>query len=385
MGKKSVAQIIISLILVFNMIINTGCESRDTGNKSVSGTGFYFDTVVSFTVYGTEDKQIINELMAECARYEKMFSPTDTESELYKLNHGEINEVSGDLYYCIQCALDYCELLDGRYDISIRPVSELWDFHSGSNIVPEKDTLKSALELVDYNGIKMQEISDDENDTDTTKETIDEKMSERRFEIILRDGMMLDLGSAAKGYVADRLCEYLSAKGYRSAIISLGGNIQCLGGKLGKDGKEEVFKVAVKSPFTDANIAKDSNADVSKTDGEVNAVYSDIVLVKDRAVVTSGIYERCFEKEGKLYHHILDANTGYPVDNGLASVTVICESGLGADILSTVLFIAGYDETLNMIGEMSKINGYRSFEAEFIYKDGTVKRTADFDEYTASK
>lgn len=319
------------------MIGMTGCKSRSAG--SVSGNGFYFDTIVSFTVYGTEDTNIIDELKEKCALYEKIFSTTDKESELYKLNSGEIKKVSADLYQCVKTALEYCRQTNGRYDISIRPVSELWDFNEKDPVIPEKEKISSGLEYVDYSKI------------DISEENV----------IKMPYGMKIDLGSAAKGYIADRLCEFLTEKGITSAIVSLGGNVQCLGKKISDNGKTDAFRIAIKSPFPD------------KSDE-----YADILSVKDKAVVTSGIYERCFTKENILYHHILDGKTGFPVENDLASVTIVSSSGLEADILSTVCFLEGYENVLKKFYEKDKAE---RFEAEFIYKDGSVKKTAGFDDY----
>lgn len=334
--------IILAITLLFCMNL-TGCKSRDT--ESVFGTGFYFDTVVSFTVYGTDDEQIIKELQDECARLEKIFSATDTESELYKLNNGETDLVSEDLYKCVQRALIYCDVLDGRYDISIRPVSELWNFKDGKDIIPDAKAIEEAVSKVNYRDIKLMGRYGD------------------KYRIKLENGVRIDLGSAAKGYIGDKLIEYMEDKGIKSAIISLGGNVQCLGGKPGENGEYTDFKVAIKSPSTYSN------------------EYSDVLNIKDRAVVTSGIYERCFEKDGVLYHHILDSQTGYPIDSNLASVSIVCKSGMDADILSTACFIAGYDETLEILEKSSDVEQVGGFEAEFIYKNGDVKKTAYFEQY----
>lgn len=322
----------------------TGCKNRDT--ESVSGTDFFFDTVVSFTVYGTEDESIIENLFDICRYYETIFSATNEDSELYKLNQKEISEVSEDLYYCMERAAYFSELLDGKYDISIRPVSKLWDFRSGNGVVPAALDIEKALEKVNYKDIEYKKYLYALDGVSAPYGTL--------FDVYLKEGMELDLGSAAKGYIGDRICEFLKGNGIESAIISLGGNVQCLGGKPGKDGYED-FRVAVRSPY----LSTDNGTD-----------YSEVLHVRNKAVVTSGIYERCFEKDGVLYHHILDAKTGYPVDNDLASVTIICDSGFNADILSTVCFLAGYEDTKEKYEQLAK---YGEFEAKFYFKDGTVK------------
>ena len=338
----------LTFILIILAGILTGCKNKPV--ESISGTGFYFDTFCTFTVYGTEDESLIDELKAECARYEKIFSTTDAGSELYKLNHGETNEVSKELYDCIVRALILSSYTDGHYDISIRPVSELWSFTQYNQVVPDKESIEAALEKVDYNEVRHQKTTDG------------------KYLIDMNSDMSLDLGSVAKGYIADSLVEYLMEKNIKSAVISLGGNIKCLGSKPATDDGESdtPFTIAVKSPFASD---EDSNDDINK--------YADIVYIRDMSVVTSGIYERGFEKDGVYYHHLLDAKTGYPVENDLVSVTIITESSFNADMLSTVCFLLDYDKTVKLKNALI----IDDFEAEFIYKDGCIKRTEGFSRY----
>ena len=336
------------LLLILSAGIITGCKSRP--DACVTGTGFYFDTFCTFTVYGTEDQSIIEDMKSECSRFEKIFSATDTSSELYRLNHGEINEVSKELYECIEKALILCEYTEGHYDISIRPVSRMWSFTQYDQRVPDRESVAKALEKVDYSDVLL------------------EKTDDGKYCIDMADDMALDLGSVAKGYIADSLAELLEQKGISSAIISLGGNIKCLGAKPAAKENEAAtpFKVAVKSPFSDGS-----------GNGDETSVYADIVYITDMSVVTSGIYERGFEKDGIFYHHLLDAKTGYPMENDLASVTIIADSSFNADLLSTVCFLIDYEKTVGLKND--GIIG--DFEAEFIYKDGTVKRTEGFEEH----
>ena len=347
------------LIICFMIIMAgtlSGCNNKPV--TSVSGNGFYFDTFVSFTVYGTEDPEIINSLKAECDKYEKIFSAVDERSELYHLNKGDTDEVTKDLYDSVKKALLLCEYSDGLYDITIRPVSEQWQFvpeEPGGSvlpIIPDDENIKKALEKVDYRKVKLSETEDG------------------KYKIDL-NGTEIDMGSVAKGYIADRLVDHLKEKGIKSAVISLGGNIVCLGAKpVENNGKveEQEYTVAIKSPFAAKG---DTHADAS-------GQYADIVYIKDKSVVTSGIYERSFELGGVIYHHLIDTKTGYPYNSELASVSIISGSSFEADILSTVCYYLDYDKTL----ELQKRNDLvGDFEAEFIYKDGSVKRTEGFKEY----
>ena len=322
---------ILFLLIVPGICILSACGKAEI--KSVSGTGIYFDTVVSLTVYGTDDRSIIDELFGECRRYEKIFSTTDEESELYRINESseKVIGISKDMYNCIEEALSYSRATNGAYDITVRPVSKLWDFRSGTNEVPDREKIGEAVKKVDYEKVKLKKAADGYFAEFSNTET------------------EIELGSAAKGYIGDRLIEFLKSKGFGSAVISLGGNVQCLGSKPTEEGEKTDFNVALKDPFN--------------PEGGI----FEVVQVSDKAVVTSGIYERCFEKDGKLYHHILDAKTGMPVDSEIVSVTVITGSGLKADILSTVCFITGYE------GSKELLKDEKDVKVKFIYKDGSEK------------
>ena len=318
-------------VILLGICILSACGKAEI--KSVSGTGIYFDTIVSLTVYGTDDRKVIDELFNECRRYEKIFSTTDKESELYRINESREKSiaVSKDMYDCMSEALSYSRATNGAYDITIRPVSKLWDFHSGTNIVPDAEAISEGLKKVNYESVKLKKEADGYYIEFADNET------------------EIELGSAAKGYIGDRLIEFLKGKGFTSAVISLGGNVQCLGSKPEEDQAEADFNVALKDPF------------------DPEGGIFEVVQVRDKAVVTSGIYERCFNKDGKLYHHILDAKTGMPVESDIVSVTVITGSGLKADILSTVCFITGYEGSRELLKDDKEV------KVKFIYKDGSER------------
>ena len=152
---------------------------------------------------------------------------------------------------------------------------------------------------------------------------------------------IIDLGGIAKGYIADRMAEYLRGEGVTSAIIDLGGNLYCLGTKPGG----QLFQVGIQYPYEDRQTVIGS------------------LPAEDLSVVTSGVYERCFTVDGKLYHHILDTTTGYPVENDLLSVTIISDASVDGDALSTSCFALG------MEAGMSLIENLEGVEAIFITND----------------
>lgn len=297
-----------------------GCDAAPAYNSAL---GFYLDTVI--TISGYADKEILEGAVALCGEYEKVFSRTVEGSDVWRINHGEgcPVQVCGDTAELLTIALDICEKSGGALDITIAPASDLWDFKADEPEIPDSGELSSAAELVDYTKLKL------EGDM-----------------VTLPAGMAIDLGAVAKGYIADKAAEYLKEQGVTRAILNLGGNVVALGSK--PDGRE--WSIGIQDP--------------EKENGK--AGYS--VMVADKSVVTSGIYQRGFDKDGVRYHHILDSVTGWPVQNGLASVTIITGSSALADAMSTACFVLGRDMGMSFAEEMG-------VQAVFIGTDGKVSCT----------
>ena len=271
---------------------------------------FYFDTVVSIRFdAGENGDDLTDGCRSICDEIEHIFSRTSEESELYAVNHRDSDrvEVSAPLAEVVQTGLDYYRISDGRFDITIAPVAELWDFHGDDPVLPQEEEIQNALRKVDGSSVHV------EKEGDAWYLTFD------------HPDTMLDLGGLAKGYAADRLTEYLKSQGVTSGLVNLGGNVAAIGAKA--DGSP--WKVGIQKPFDTGIIDKKE--------------------VTGQSVVTSGVYERCFEKDGTLYHHILDPATGYPVSNGLWGVTIISDSSLQGDALSTVCLLIGQEEAMDLI------------------------------------
>ncbi|MBR5419534.1 MAG: FAD:protein FMN transferase [Lachnospiraceae bacterium] len=259
--------------------------------------GFYFDTYVNITLY-EDNVSVKTELPKLLSSLELIYSPTLPESELYRLNHALIRKPeSEELRKTLEEAMYYEVLSGGALNASIGSVSALWDFHTDSPAVPDSASVNAALKQIKKGA---------------------DYLSDRE--------LSLDLGCIAKGAISFRVRDYLLDQGVSSAIIDLGGNVVVIGGK--PDGRP--FTVGIQDP-----LAKDK---VLRT-----------VQVKDCCVVTSGTYERCFEADGKLYHHILDPQTGYPAESGLSSVTILCADPVMADALSTACMVLGKEEGLALI------------------------------------
>jgi thiamine biosynthesis lipoprotein len=274
-----------------------------------SDTRFLLNTVCTITAEC--DMETVNGAFALCEDYENLLSKTKKNSQVYKLNNGETVTADDELISLIEKAIYYSQKTNGNYDITVCPVSDLWDFNN--QIVPSKDEIAEALKSVDYQSIK-----------------IDGKT-------VNLNGSKIDLGSIAKGYIADRAVDYLKSQNVKSGIVNLGGNVKVFG-------KE--YTVGIQRPFSN---------DIMLT-----------VKIKNASAVTSGIYQRAFEKDGKFYHHILDTKTGYPLENTLTSVTILGENSAECDVLSTVCLILGEKDGMKLINETE------NYEAVFITKNENV-------------
>ena len=304
--------------------------------EPITATAFKLNTVVKVTIYDSQDEKILQDALALCDKYEKIFSRTRTDSEIYLLNEGKLPQEDGYYILSEECAeligkgLYYSELSGGAFDITIEPLSSLWDFTSGEKQIPDPQTLVEAQKHVGYEKVEL-------------------KGNKIRFQ---EDGMGLELGAIAKGYIADKIKEFLISEGIESAVIDLGGNVLCIGAR--PDG--EAFRVGIQKPFADRN-------ETVATAG-----------IRDRSVVSSGIYERYFEKDGKLYHHILNPKSGYPYESGLTAVTILSDESVDGDGLSTVCFALGLEKGLELI------NSLPDTQAVFITEDGELHYSEHFEE-----
>lgn len=303
----------------------TAAVTGDTTEHS--RTVFAMDTVMNITSYGGSD-ELMDDVEARIQQLESLFSTTDENSEIYAVNRDGKAQVSSDTRDLTEFALDMCSKTNGALDISIYPVVREWGFTTGSFKVPEDSVINQLLKNVDYKKVKL----DHENST-----------------ITLDKDMKIDLGSVAKGYTGDQIIELLKESGVQSALLDLGGNIQTLGPKT--DGSD--WRVAVQDP---------NNPD--------SGDYLGVVAITDKAVITSGGYERYFEgPDGEIYWHIIDPSTGRPARNGLISVTIVGEKGVYCDSLSTSLFIMGRDKAIDFWKE------YQNFDMILVGDDGEVDVT----------
>lgn len=297
MSEGKVKRKIIFLIFAAVMVVAGGCGT-DGGDTEASRDLFAMDTYMTVTAYGKGATEAVDQAADEISRLDQLLSTGNEDSEIYKINQSGDGILSEETAYLVERSLDLYEATDGAFDIAIYPVMKAWGFTDDNFRVPDADELKDLLTLTDASDISY--------DKDT---------SQIAFK---KDGMQIDFGGIAKGYTSARIIDIFRACGIKSGLVNLGGNVQALGTK--KDGSS--WRVAVQDP--------------QDTDQ-----YLGVLSIQDKAVITSGGYERYFEQDGRTYHHIIDPKTGYPVENGVISVSIVTADGTLADGLSTSVFIMG--------------------------------------------
>lgn len=377
MLNRASIQYVISCTLAAALIIaQTGCGDVLSGVSSaaagragtaaaadgqpVTKESFYFDTICQTTVYGMEERDAasfsaaaeaaITDAFSLCSEYEKLLSKTVEGSDIWNINHAAGEPVSCDsrTIDLIQRGIYYGDLSNGAFDITIGKAEDLWNFHAEEGessedvaavALPDADDLAEAVSHVDYTCIRVDEDAQTVQLTDPEAE--------------------LDLGGIAKGYIADAVCREMKEAGVTSAIVSLGGNIECIGGKpgsagfTGDNGSYTDFTIGIEMPYSD-------RTEIVGASGLQNGT-----------MVTSGVYERYITVDGRQYHHILDVKTGYPVDTDVLGVTIKGDFGTSADCdaLSTTCLILGSEKGKALI------EGLDGYEALFILQDESLVTT----------
>lgn len=392
-SEKNIFAVLLSLVLSISIILSiglffVGCTFDPSAFRGGSGsdsgsdeeeyegcadrTVYAMDTVMTMTVYHDDEKTAeaaLDDAQAEIMRLDALFEriPTDSSdtddvenaaSDVYRLNETGQTEVSADTAAVLRTALDVAADTDGAFDVTIAPIMDLWGFYGQNYRVPESAEIQKSLQKVNWKNIILEDIAADTSgttdaeasdttdaDTSVTQDTTDTEKN--TVKVTLEGGSTIDLGGIAKGYLSDRIAQIFSEDGITSAIISLGGNVYALGSKT--DGGD--WTVAVQNPEDDAD-------------------YIATVRISDKAAVTSGSYQRYFEEDGKMYHHIIDPHTGKPAESGLLSVTIISASGVRADALSTALFVKGLDSASDYWRRHKD-----EFDAIFVTTDGELHIT----------
>jgi len=274
----------------------------------VSGTRLMLDTFCTITIYGENAQALLSEALDICEEYEALFSITKEGSDVWRINHAEgvpvaVAPQTADI---IDAGLGYGDFSDGMFDITIGRVSRLWGFGADTS-VPQGDELSAAVSTVGYRQVMVAE----------------------GMIQLGNPGAWIDLGAIAKGYIAGQIAEFLRERGVRGAVIDLGGDVAIVGER--PDGNP--WRLGVRKPF-----------------GEPNELLG-VVETGEASVVTSGVYERQFEENGVLYHHILDPNTGMPAQTDVVSATVVTTTGAAGDVLSTITLLIGSEAAPSLLSK----------------------------------
>lgn len=297
-GLKRAAALLAALILLFPALC---CAPAIDDSEPARREVFAMDTYMNIACYGKNAEKAADAAISEIKRIDALLSISSESGSIHALNESGEAELDDETARIVAKALEIYNSTGGAFDITVLPLMELWGFTSGEYRVPESSEIDAVLARVGSDKLVLS-----------------------GGKLSLGGALGVDLGGIAKGYTSDRLIELMRAAGVTSACVSLGGNVQCLGTKP----DASAWRCGIIHPFK-----KDSDE------------YLGIVSVVDKAVITSGAYERNFTDaaDGKLYHHIIDPKTGCPAETGLASVTIVSESGILADALSTALYIMGLD------------------------------------------
>lgn len=315
----------LSLLCIVLLLLLTGCSASEPCRRELMA----MDTFMTLSVYAQSPaagEALLEEAAGEIRRLEGLLSVTDPGSEIYQVNHGGAVSLSEPVRELLEKALELCRETGGALDVTVYPAVRAWGFTTGEYRVPEEAELSALVERVDYGRVSL--------DGDR---------------LALPEGVELDLGSVGKGWTGDRLTALFREAGVSSAIMELGGNVQALGTK--PDGAP--WRVAVQAP---------------------GGGYAGVLEIADKAVVTSGGYQRYFEQDGEIYWHIIDPAQGRPARSGLQSVTIVADEGTLCDGLSTALFVMGREEALDFWRTRN------DFECVLISEDNTVAITEGLEE-----
>lgn len=311
-----------SYVTFFSVLILTSNLISCT-NKNENVNSFYaMNTYMTVKSFGSSSAEANLKAQQEILKLENLFSTTLPDSDIYKINNSDEDnhQLDSNTSEVLSLALSMAHKTEGALNPCLYPVTRAWGFTTGEYTVPREDLIQELLLNCDYTKVYVE--------------------SNTAF---VPHNMMLDLGAVAKGYAGDKAIEILKSNGIKSAILDLGGNVQCLGSKT--DGSD--WKVGIKNPFTSSIAA--------------------VVNVSDKAIITSGGYERFFTADdGKNYIHIFDPKTGRPVEGHIASATIIAQSGAYADCLSTATFVMGKSKALKLW------RSSKDFEMILIMDDSTL-------------
>lgn len=323
-----------NILLILMMILTfVSCDARKIEEiqkvKEAPLETFFLSSILQIHILdqGVDQAKIEEKIHQRLQDIEEKMSLNSTTSEIARLNQAagiKAVKLSQDSFQVIEESIQYSELSSGLFDVSVGGLVQLWDIGGEGQRLPSEQEIQEVLPLVDFKEMQLDK--------------------DQRTVYLKHKGMAVDLGAIAKGYAADVIVEILQKEGVQNAIVNLGGNVYVHGSKNGKP-----FNVGIRDP-------KGSTND-----------YIGIYKAADQSIVTSGIYERYFVQDDRHYHHILSTKTGYPIDNGLVSVSIVTRRSLDADALSTSIFAMGISEGLKLIDSLEDTEAVLIDERNRVY------------------
>lgn len=321
---KAKKKLTFALLGIFTLVMAVILIIELSYKDSFTSTTYSMGTYVSQTIYGGDGVDVAGEVANAIAVLEDEISWKLEDSYIYEINSnaGEAwTYVPLNVYKILKQGQELSQVTDGAFDFTIAPLSILWGFDDEPTTPPEDEVIQNLLEYVDYDALRF----DDET-----------------YGLSFIDsGYCIDLGSLGKGAACDVAVEMYEELDVDYALVIVGGTV----GIYGTKPFGELWQIAVRDPEGDGSVG--------------------VLSLDSGFISTSGSYEKTFQYEGQEYHHILDPDTGYPVENNLVSVTVVCDNGTISDGLSTALFVLGYEDSLAVLE-------YYGAEAVFIFDDNSV-------------
>ncbi len=318
------------IIVLFAIILFlTACNSGDE-NIEVSKDFFAMDTYMSLSATSVSPETALDESYHMILEIENLISRTNEESDIYRLNqsNGAVVVVSDLTYEILSIAVECAEKTEGAFDPTICAITDLWGIGTEEAAVPTEEEIGLALETVSYENIVL--------------------LGENQVQLL--NGAQVALGARGKGYAADQVVEIYEENEILYGVISLSGNVYVYGEKV--DGS--LWNIGITDP--------DDTSEISIT-----------LQTQQTSIVTTGAYERYFEEDGIIYHHIFDAETGYPCETDIKSVTVISENSTIADIYATALFVMGYEEAIAFAQGIEEMSVIIVNEKDEVYVSDAVK------------
>ncbi|APB30388.1 FAD:protein FMN transferase [Vagococcus teuberi] len=328
------------LLLTFTSFLIAGCSSKKTDSNTTtkqeklvkepySERQFLMGTYVQVKIYNEGKEEVLKKAFDRIGVLDREITVNEKGSEVDEINDQagiKPVKVSSDVYDLIKAAVNYTEDSNGGFDLAIGPITQLWHIGFDDARKPEQSEIDQELKKVDYKKVVL-------NDKDQTV-YLEEK------------GMSLDLGAIAKGYITDEVVDVLKENGVTSAIVDLGGNVYVLGDNPRSDSGK--WKIGIQDP------------------NEARNTVVGTVEEKNKSLVTSGIYERYLKVGDNVFHHLFNAKTGYPFDNEIAGVTIVSDTSIAGDALSTAVFSKGVKEGMAYVDSLDGV------DAIFITKDDSI-------------